>query len=29
VRATDQFCTRCGHELAQDPTPARLHVMIE
>jgi predicted amidophosphoribosyltransferase len=29
VRATDQFCTRCGHELAQDPTPARLRVMSE
>ncbi len=29
VRATDQFCTRCGHELAQDETPARLHAMSE
>jgi hypothetical protein len=29
VRASDQFCTRCGHELAQDHTPARLHVMSE
>jgi double zinc ribbon protein len=27
VRATDIYCTRCGHELAQDHTPARLHVL--
>ena len=29
VRATDQFCTRCGHELASDHMPARLRVMGE
>jgi hypothetical protein len=29
VRSTDQFCTRCGHELAQDKMPARLRVMAE
>ena len=29
VRATDQFCTRCGHELARDHMPARLHVLAE
>ena len=29
VRTTDQFCTRCGHELARDHMPARLHVMGE
>lgn len=27
VRASDQFCTRCGHELATDQTPARLRVL--
>ena len=27
VRATDQFCARCGHELAVDARPARLHVL--
>jgi hypothetical protein len=29
VRTTDQFCTRCGHELATDHMPARLRVMGE
>lgn len=29
VRGTDQFCTRCGHELATDHMPARLHVLSE
>ncbi|MGD0732747.1 MAG: zinc ribbon domain-containing protein [Terracidiphilus sp.] len=29
VRATDQFCTRCGHELARDHMPARLRVLGE
>ena len=29
VRATDQFCTRCGHELSHDAMPARLRVMAE
>ena len=29
VRATDIFCTRCGHELAADHMPARLRVMAE
>jgi predicted RNA-binding Zn-ribbon protein involved in translation (DUF1610 family) len=29
VRATDQFCTGCGHELARDQLPARLHVLSE
>jgi hypothetical protein len=29
VRATDLFCTCCGHELARDHMPARLHVMAE
>ena len=29
VRATDLFCTRCGHELATDQTPARLRVLSE
>jgi RNA polymerase subunit RPABC4/transcription elongation factor Spt4 len=29
VRATDQFCTRCGHELATDKMPARLRVLGE
>jgi hypothetical protein len=27
VRATDQFCTRCGHELAKDHMPARLRML--
>ena len=27
VRATDQYCTRCGHELSVDHMPARLHVL--
>lgn len=27
VRATDQYCTRCGHELAADHTPARLRAL--
>lgn len=27
VRATDLYCTRCGHELASDHMPARLHLM--
>ncbi len=27
VRPTDIFCTRCGHELAHDKMPARLHMM--
>ena len=27
VRATDQYCTRCGHELAKDQMPKRLHVL--
>jgi hypothetical protein len=27
VRTTDQYCTRCGHELAVDQLPARLHVL--
>jgi hypothetical protein len=27
VRATDQYCTRCGHELAKDQMPTRLHVL--
>ena len=27
VLATDQFCTRCGHELARDHMPARLRMM--
>ena len=27
VRATDQFCTRCGHELAADQMPARLRML--
>jgi Double zinc ribbon/Phospholipase_D-nuclease N-terminal len=27
VRATDAYCTRCGHELAIDQTPARLRVL--
>jgi predicted amidophosphoribosyltransferase len=27
VRATDQYCTRCGHELAKDHLPSRLHVL--
>jgi len=29
VRATDLFCTCCGHELAADHMPARLRVMAE
>ena len=29
VRITDQFCTRCGHELAGDHMPARLRVIAE
>lgn len=27
VRATDQYCTRCGHEIANDQMPSRLHMM--
>jgi len=27
VRPSDVYCTRCGHELAEDHTPARLHVL--
>jgi ribosomal protein L34E len=27
VRATDQYCTRCGHELAKDQMPTRLHLL--
>jgi Double zinc ribbon len=27
VRATDQFCTRCGHELSTTHNAARMHVM--
>ena len=29
VRATDVFCTRCGHELAKDQMPRRLRVLGE
>jgi hypothetical protein len=29
VRITDQFCTRCGHELSEDHLPARLRVMAD
>ena len=29
VRATDQFCTCCGHELASDHMPAHLRVLGE
>ena len=29
VRVADQYCTRCGHELAHDHMPSRLHVMGE
>lgn len=29
VRSTDQYCTRCGHELAVDHMPARLRVMSD
>jgi hypothetical protein len=29
VRATDLYCTRCGHELATDHMPARLRVLSE
>jgi len=25
--ATDQYCTRCGHELAEDHMPTRLHLL--
>jgi ribosomal protein L34E len=27
VRATDMYCTRCGHELESDKMPARLRVL--
>ena len=27
VRVTDQFCTRCGHELSKDQMPSRLRVL--
>lgn len=27
VHATDQYCTRCGHELAKDQMPTRLRIM--
>jgi hypothetical protein len=29
VRLTDQYCTRCGHELAVDHMPGRLRVLGE
>lgn len=29
VRATDQYCTRCGHELERDHMPARLRVLSD
>jgi hypothetical protein len=29
VRATDQYCTQCGHELARDRMPARLRAMSD
>jgi len=29
VRPTDQYCTRCGHELSADHRPARLSVLGE
>ncbi|MGH9599123.1 MAG: double zinc ribbon domain-containing protein [Terracidiphilus sp.] len=29
VRPTDQFCTGCGHELAADHMPTRLHILGE
>jgi RNA polymerase subunit RPABC4/transcription elongation factor Spt4 len=29
VRATDQYCTRCGHELATDQMPSRLRALGE
>lgn len=29
VRPTDIYCTRCGHELAEDHMPGRLHAMAE
>jgi hypothetical protein len=29
VRASDQFCTRCGNDLSKDQTPARLRVMSD
>jgi hypothetical protein len=25
VRVTDLYCVRCGHDLASDNRPARLH----
>jgi predicted amidophosphoribosyltransferase len=27
VRASDQYCTRCGHELEKDAMPTRLRVL--
>ena len=27
ARASDQYCTNCGHELAEDQLPARLRVL--
>lgn len=27
VHAADQYCTRCGHELAKDQLPTRLHII--
>lgn len=29
VRPTDVYCVRCGHDLAEDNTPARLHALRE
>jgi hypothetical protein len=29
VRVTDQYCTRCGHELERDHMPTRLRVLGE
>jgi hypothetical protein len=29
VRITDVFCTRCGHELAEDQMPARLRALVD
>lgn len=29
VRITDLYCVRCGHHLAEDNTPARLHAFRE
>ena len=29
VRASDQYCTRCGHEIAGDQMPARLRTLSE